>query len=208
MQPSVPTPAFLNLDYLFSRITDFLAGFFSYIFSEQFLILLYVLAAVLVVLMIASSIYSLVRLYEIKQEQKKQAPAAVAAHAAREIAATMVGATPENIPGAMQKDNPTWNAIRAKLLSDIPSDWRLGIIEADIYLDRTLREKGWLGDTVADKLKNANQNDFPSLNLAWEAHKVRNRIAHEGADYTLTQPEARRVLSYFEIVFRDLGVIE
>ena len=95
-----------------------------------------------------------------------------------------------------------------KVLSDNPSDWRLGIIEADIYLDKVLDKEGVFGDTLGDKLKSLTGQRLPSLQLAWEAHKVRNRIAHEGAEYTLTQPEARRTLSYFEIVFRDLEVIQ
>jgi len=104
--------------------------------------------------------------------------------------------------------NETWENIRSKLLSDSPSDWRLAIIEADIYMDRQFDAKGFYGDTVGDKLKNLTPDKFPSVQIAWEAHKVRNRIAHDGADFTLTMPEARRILSYFEIVFRDLGVIE
>ena len=95
-----------------------------------------------------------------------------------------------------------------KHLSDSPSDWRLAIIEADIYLDRLLDAKGYGGDTIGDKLKNQTPDRLGSVQIAWEAHKVRNRIAHEGAAFALTMPEARRVLSYFEIVFRDLGAIE
>jgi hypothetical protein len=92
-------------------------------------------------------------------------------------------------------------------LSETESDWRIGIIEADIYLDRVLDIKGVPGDTLGDKLKNVSPSILPSVQVAWEAHKVRNRIAHDGADFSLTMPEVRRVYSYFEIVFRDLGVI-
>ncbi len=103
--------------------------------------------------------------------------------------------------------NETWEMIRAKLLSENQSDWRLAIIEADIYMDRLLDDKGYHGDTTSDKLKQVLSGDLASIQIAWEAHKVRNRIAHDGSAFSLTQPEARRVLSYFEIVFRDLGAI-
>jgi hypothetical protein len=114
------------------------------------------------------------------------------------------------LPGATSQPiarNETWENIRSKLLSDSPSDWRLAIIEADIYLDRLLDTKGYVGDTIGDKLKNLTNSQLPSLSVAWEAHKVRNRIAHDGAEFVLTMPEARRVLSDYEIVFRDLGAI-
>jgi hypothetical protein len=84
----------------------------------------------------------------------------------------------------------------------------LAIIEADIYLDKVLDQKSFYGDTLGDKLKQITPEKLPSVQIAWEAHKVRNRIAHDGADYVLTQPEARRTLSYFEITFRDLEVID
>ena len=99
-------------------------------------------------------------------------------------------------------------SIRNKILSDNQSEWRLAIIEADIYLDKILDSKGFFGDTIGDKLKNINENQFASINIAWEAHKVRNKIAHDGEAFVITMPESRRVLSYYEIVFRDLGVIE
>lgn len=241
MQPAaVPQPVFINLDYLFSRITEFFAGAISYIFSERFLTLLHIIAMVLVLLLITAILYGLVRLYEIQQEDKrtkKPAPATMLSHGAAGVAksggaqgsAVQGGAisglptapagtsqTPPGIIGMIPHppvhqqtipENPTWTNIRAKLLSDNESDWRLAIIEADIYLESILRDRGYPGDTLADKLKSTNRNDLPSLQNAWDAHMVRNRIAHDGQNFTLTQPEARRVLANFEIVFRDLGVI-
>lgn len=103
--------------------------------------------------------------------------------------------------------NYTWQGIRERLLSGSESDWKLAVIEADIYLDRVLDDKGFHGDTTSDKLKQVTPDKLPSIQIAWEAHKIRNRIAHDGAAFVLTMPEARRLLSYYEIVFTDLGVI-
>ena len=159
-------------------------------------------------------LYSLVRIYEIKQEDKKKKDkekAEIMAQGAASV--TSSTSTAFDLPGAILgpqsiPHNETWENIRSKLLSDSPSDWRLGIIEADIYMDRQFDVKGFYGDTVGDKLKNLTPDKLPSVQIAWEGHKVRNRIAHDGADFALTMPEARRVLTYYEIVFRDLGVIE
>ncbi len=208
MQNSVPEPVFLNVEFIFSWLWGHV---FGPLFSVNFLLFLEFLASILVVLGITLILYCLVRLHEIKQEDAKKDVAAKAA-------STPVGVQPQSqvaggttLPGAVSMAparNETWENIRSKLLSDSPSDWRLAIIEADIYMDRQFDAKGFYGDTVGDKLKNLTPDKFPSVQIAWEAHKVRNRIAHDGADFTLTMPEARRILSYFEIVFRDLGVIE
>jgi hypothetical protein len=157
-------------------------------------------ATFLVIILITIILYCLVRLYEISQEGKVK----------------KVTSTPSTNPSEQEvfaphkstKNNEIWNSIRSKLLSDNPSDWRLAIIEADIYLDKSLDQKGFYGDTLGDKLKQLTPERLPSVQIAWEAHKVRNRIAHDGSDFVLTMPESRRVLSYYEIVFRDLEIID
>jgi hypothetical protein len=205
-QTAVPEPVFLNVEFIFS----WLWGHVAPIFTREFLASLKLFASLLLILAIALVLYCIVRIYEIKQEDKKKEAAAKASSAPRPATADRGASISDTLPGATaitQERNETWEHIRANLLSDSPSDWRLGIIEADIYLDRLLDDKGYRGDTMGDKLKNLTDAQLPSLQIAWEAHKVRNRIAHDGAAFVLTMPEARRTLSYFEIVFRDLGAI-
>lgn len=201
MQSGVPQPVFLNVEFIFAWLTARVGN----IFTIEFFHKLQIVATILVILGITVILYCLVRLYEMKQEDKKKA--------AKETKPAMVSEVKPlpHLPGAepvVPVRNEVWEGIRGKLLSDSPSDWRLGIIEADIYMDRQFDARGFWGDTVGDKLKNLTPNKLPSVQIAWEAHKVRNRIAHDGADFSLTMPEARRVLSYYEIVFRDLGLIE
>jgi hypothetical protein len=56
-------------------------------------------------------------------------------------------------------------------------------------------------------LKNADPAHFRTLQYAWEAHKIRNAIAHEGQDFTLTHREARRIVGLYEAVFREFEYI-
>jgi hypothetical protein len=60
---------------------------------------------------------------------------------------------------------------------------------------------------VAEKLKSVDSSDMLTLDAAWEAHKVRNRIAHSGSDFELNEREAKRVIMLFESVFREFGMI-
>lgn len=211
MQGTAPQPVFLNVEFIFSWLWG---NILSPIFSVEFISFLEFLASILIIAGITVILYSLVRIYEMKQEDKAKAGAA------KKAASATVMVEPKSTPGGLDLPgatsggpqpiarNETWENIRSKLLSDSPSDWRLGIIEADIYMDRMFDAKGFYGDTVGDKLKNLTPDKLPSVQIAWEGHKVRNQIAHQGSDFSLTMPEARRVLSYYEIVFRDLGVIE
>ncbi len=209
MQSSVPDPVFLNVEFIFSWLWGHII---SPIFSQGFLSFLEILASILLIAGITIVLYCLVRLYEIKQEDAKKAAKEKAASSTPTQISTASAGQNDTLPGAAPIEqsvprNETWESIRGKLLSETESDWRIGIIEADIYLDRVLDIKGVPGDTLGDKLKNVSPSILPSVQVAWEAHKVRNRIAHDGADFSLTMPEVRRVYSYFEIVFRDLGVI-
>lgn len=101
-------------------------------------------------------------------------------------------------------DHPKFSVIQGYINSDSEALWRIGIMEADNLLLESLAEKGYQGDGVGEKLKGAS---FKTIDLAWDAHKVRNRIAHEGSDFQLTEREAKRTFMLFESVFRDLKVI-
>lgn len=103
--------------------------------------------------------------------------------------------------------NKRWDMVVAHVQSDNPSDWRLAILEADIILDELLDHLGYVGDTIGDKLKSADNSRFRTLNDAWEAHKVRNTIAHEGHEYVLTQRESQRVIALYRNVFREFDYI-
>jgi hypothetical protein len=83
----------------------------------------------------------------------------------------------------------------------------VAIIEADIFLDETLNEAGYVGVSLGEKLKSANPQSFTTIQDAWEAHKVRNEIAHVGSDFILTRKIAQDTLLRFERVFREFGVI-
>jgi hypothetical protein len=103
--------------------------------------------------------------------------------------------------------NARWEHIETLMASKEPSDWRQAIIEADIILDEMLTRQGYSGDGVGEKLKQVEPSDFDTLQDAWEAHKVRNQIAHNGSAFDLSETLARRTMARYELVFREFGFI-
>ena len=103
--------------------------------------------------------------------------------------------------------NTRWQEILELVNNDNPGNWRLAVIEADVMLDELLKRLGYLGDTLGERLKSVDGGTFRTLNQAWEAHRVRNQIAHDGSDFVLTQREARRVIDLFRQVFAEHGVL-
>lgn len=100
-----------------------------------------------------------------------------------------------------------WEKIVKLSESQNQSDWRLSIIEADIILDDLLQKLQLPGDTMGEKLKAVEPSDFTTIEAAWEAHKARNMIAHEGSDFLINQREIRRIISLYESVFKEFCLI-
>jgi len=92
------------------------------------------------------------------------------------------------------------------IASDNPNDWKLAIIEADILLDQTLKAKGFVGISLGERLRSISPAQLQSLDDAWQAHKVRNQIAHAGADFVLTRRLAEETIKQYRRVFAELGI--
>lgn len=105
------------------------------------------------------------------------------------------------------QQNNKWQHIQTLMNSHNMNDWRQAIIEADIILDEMLTKMQYAGDSIGDKLKNVEESDFITLNKAWEAHKIRNQIAHKGSDFTLTKQEASRAIGLYKKVFEEFYYI-
>ena len=136
-------------------------------------------------------IYCSVRMFQIRQLDR------------RKYAAMQQTVVAQDAP----KSQLRWEHIREEANSDNEQSWRLAILEADIMLNELLDSLGYKGETMADKMRSAEKGDFRTLDQAWEAHRFRNRIAHE-AGMILNSREVRRVIDMYERVFREFQFIE
>lgn len=109
--------------------------------------------------------------------------------------------------GGGGEKNDKWQDILRHIESDNPNDWKLAIIEADIVLEDLLREHGYAGTTIGEKLKSASPQSFLTLDDAWAAHRTRNQIAHGDPDFVLTHKLARDAIHQYERVFTEFGYV-
>ena len=103
--------------------------------------------------------------------------------------------------------NFRWKTILELAESQNQNDWRQAILDADSVLDQILAKGGFIGDSIGERLTNATKGDIKTLDQAWEAHKVRNMIAHDGSTFNLTQYEAKRVINLYKQVFEEFYFI-
>ena len=167
---------------------DGVIGFFSSVWSV-YVVVAYVLAFVFLILYIYAAI----------QADKYSDIEHDTIHAGEEAyAMKMTGGIKSN----------KFAELQAHLESQNPNDWKLAIIEADIILDDTLKRQGYAGPTLGDRLKSISPESLHSIRDAWDAHMVRNKIAHAGADFVLTQKIARETIMQYERVVKELGIGE
>ncbi len=98
--------------------------------------------------------------------------------------------------------------IKDHVYSTQNAEHRLGIIELDNMLREVLLIQGYEGETIGEQLKGARETrPFASLDNAWEAHLVRNKIAHEGLAFELGERETQRVFKLYSTVFEEFKII-
>lgn len=96
-----------------------------------------------------------------------------------------------------------WQGVLGHINSNNESDWKLAIIEADKLADNLLIQKEYKGESMAERLVSVEKDELRSIDLLWEAHKIRNRIAHK-TGFKLSHPEATRAVSYYKEALEEL----
>lgn len=97
-----------------------------------------------------------------------------------------------------------WQRIE-QLSAEGETGWQVAIMEADKLLDLALKANGYPGQTTGDRLKDA-RTAFRNNDHIWQAHKLRNRLAHEH-DVQLNHVVVQRALRHFKSGLKDLGAL-
>lgn len=137
-------------------------------------------------------IYSIIRLRQVRHMEHQKFMATAHTVSARDLPKTQL----------------RWNHVLEQVGSDSEQNWRLAILEADIMLNELLDTQGYKGETMGDKMRQVDRSSFNTIDIAWEAHRVRNRIAHEGMSHFMNAREVRRVIGLYERVFREFRIIQ
>lgn len=110
-------------------------------------------------------------------------------------------------PGALDVDKyrSQWLSIESQLKRENPGSYHLTVLNADKLLDKALRERGYRGETMGERMKTA-KDVWSNANAVWSAHKLRNHIAHE-TDAQVSYEDARIALAGFKQALKDVGAI-
>ncbi len=190
----------INFDYIFNHLfalftADFWRELPGYVLALADFLRPY--STIISLLFLTGIVYCFLRIEHIVAETKHHdvVPEGAGANVASGVA--------ENASPIARR----WEQVQKHLDSGRESDWRLAIIEADVLLEEMMTTMGYRGDSLGEKLKSVEKSDFTTIEQAWEAHGVRNKIAHEGAAFALSEREARRVIGLYLEVFREFRFI-
>lgn len=182
---------FFNVEYMFQVIYSLITGDKSLetfrIYWELYSVIAYMLTA----LFLIGSVYAYIRLRQLLKKDNE----------------VLKILTEETLSNKEDPENNKWTHVIEHINSTNQNDWKLAIIEADSMLDEMMARMGYTQSSLGEKLKSVEKSDFTSIDKAWEAHKVRNQIAHSGSDFVFSHQEANRIINLYKDIFTEFDYI-
>ena len=189
-----PLVSFLNIEDLFYRIFTYIKGFNSdgligWITSHWSLVIF--ISLLLSAFVFIGIIYLHIKLKEAAKKDAKIFDTVVVYDDSHDV----------------DSKNERWLSILRRLDFDSETEWKSAILDADIILNEMTTKMGYHGESLGERLTGVEKSDFLTIDLAWEAHKIRNIIAHEGSEYSISKREAKRVIDLYRQVFEEFEFI-
>lgn len=104
-----------------------------------------------------------------------------------------------------ERAKSTWKYISELMTSEDDHAWTKAIFEADKLLEWSMGLVGVSGKGLGEKLRNG-RKIIRNIDDVWNAHKLRNRLAHE-MNMQIKKYEAVNAVKSFEIAIRNLGLL-
>ena len=100
-----------------------------------------------------------------------------------------------------------WEEILRHLSSFREGEWKFAIVEADKLVNDVLKDAGFEGDSIGEKLKNITPEQLQSINSLWDAHKLRNLLVHDSS-FKVRHTEIRFAIEKYEKALKELQVLD
>ena len=117
----------------------------------------------------------------------------------------------ENLTGGHRPTAPRsryikrWETILSRLESENPSQYKVAILEADVFAEEILEILGYHGSNMKDRLDHMKDYDVESKDELITGHAVRNRIINE-PHFEPTREEAEATLRHFSNFFKEADI--
>jgi hypothetical protein len=100
----------------------------------------------------------------------------------------------------------SWAAIVNQFNEGTSSSMKLAVIEADKLVDHILKESGFKGEHMADRLEKLSVHGLQTFERLWRAHKIRNEIVHSIGSEVPPQ-EAKQAMEDYEAFLKEVRIL-
>lgn len=98
-----------------------------------------------------------------------------------------------------------WLEIENILDKNDINTYHIAIVRADSLLDLALKEIGYPGKTMAERLVSS-KHKYSHNNALWEAHKLRNKLVHEH-DAVVSYKVTLHAMAAFKRALKEIGAV-
>lgn len=109
-----------------------------------------------------------------------------------------------NLRNALLKER--WQQILKRANMASPDALKLAVIDADKVVDDALRQLGFEGSTMAERLTNLSSDELKTLDRLWRAHRVRNSLVHTPG-YQVQPEAAKEAIQNYEAFLKEVKLL-
>ncbi len=106
-------------------------------------------------------------------------------------------------PYIIKRIDKNWMKILQRLESELETEYKLSVIEADLLLNDVMKRLGYEGKNLSEKLERVKPEVFKELQLLKEADQIYQNLVYD-TSYHLTQSDAKRIIAEFERALTEL----
>jgi reverse gyrase len=99
-----------------------------------------------------------------------------------------------------------WNKIKSRLQGENVSQYKVAILEADLFVDKVLSDMGYKGKNLSERMEKINPIQLHNYEELKNVHQIRNRIIHE-ADFSLNKKQAEEAVGIYEALLKNLELL-
>jgi len=103
----------------------------------------------------------------------------------------------------IRKIDKDWMKILQRLETDMETEYKLAVIEADLLLNDVLKRLGYEGKTLGEKLEKIKPGVFSDIRSLKDADQIYQNLIYD-VSYRLGQPDAKRIIAIFEKALTEL----
>ncbi|MBI2604102.1 MAG: hypothetical protein HYW56_01005 [Candidatus Harrisonbacteria bacterium] len=99
-----------------------------------------------------------------------------------------------------------WADIVGKAAIGTAESLRLAVIDADALVDAALKQSGYEGENMAERLARVLPSEVKSVEGVWAAHRLRNDLVHTPG-YELKPEEGKVAVEMYELFLKEVSIL-